>query len=124
MESTKATKSEWVDFPITVGIRCRLTSEQKQLIKEAYDHKGNAAPQVVEGRGGVQVVTQQNPKQTLTLEMGVDRIVLASLLGSNERLPLGTLIKWENALDLQGKLVSKKEIDGAYKSLLSHLGMK
>ena len=123
MNNTKATK-EWIDFPITVGIRCRLTPEQKQLIKDAYDQKGNAAPEVVEGRGGIQVVTQQNPKQSLVVEMGVDRIVLASLLGSNERLPLGTLVKWEHVLGLEGKLVSKKEIDAAYKSLLSHLGMK
>lgn len=124
MENTKVTETKWVDFPITVGIRCRLTQDQKQLIKDAYDRIGNAAPQVQEGRGGIQVVTQQNPKQSLIVEMGVDRVVLSSLLGSNERLPLGTLIKWESVLGLEGKLVSKKEVDAAYKSLLSHLGMK
>ena len=120
---TKVTKTNWVDYPITVGIRQRLTAEQKQLIKQTYDQKANAGPTIAEGRGGIQVVTQQNPKTELITEMGVDRIVLASILGSNERLPIGTLIRWENCLDLKGKLVSKKELDKAYKGLLEHLGM-
>ena len=123
METTKVTKTNWVDFPITVGIRIRLSPEQKQLIKTTYDQKANAGPTVVEGRGGVQVVTQQNPKVQLTQDMGVDRVVLASLLGSNERHPVGTLVRWENCLDIKGQLVSKKEMDKAYKSLIEHLGV-
>ena len=120
---TKVTKTTWIDYPITVGIRIRLTPEQKQLIKQTYDQKSNAGPTVAEGRGGIQVVTQNNPKKELIADMGVDRIVLASLLGSNERLPIGTLIRWEQVLDLKGKLVDKKELDKAYKSLLTHLGV-
>ena len=120
---TKVTKSTWIDYPITVGIRIRLTPEQKQLIKEQYDIKANSAPSVSEGRGGLQVVTAHNPKQAIVNEMGVDRIVLASLLGSNERIPLGTLIRWENCLGIKGELVSKKELDKAYKSLLEHVGV-
>ena len=98
-----------------------MASEQKALIKEAYDIKANAAPTVYEGRGGIQVVSQNNPKTEIVHAMGVDRIVLASLLGSNDRLPIGTLVRWEKVLDLQGKLVQKKELDKAYKSLLEHL---
>lgn len=120
-ETTTVTKSNYIDYPITVGIRIRLTTEQKALIKEAYDIKANAAPSVQEGRGGIQVVTASNPKTEIVHAMGVDRIVLSSLLGSNERLPIGTLIRWENVLDLQGQLVIKKELDKAYKSLLQHL---
>ena len=120
---TKVTKTNWVDYPITVGIRIRLTAEQKQLIKDTYDQKSNAGPTIAEGRGGIQVVTQNNPKKELVNDMGVDRIVLASLLGSNERLPVGTLVRWEEVLDIKGKLVSKKELDKAYKGLLEHLGV-
>ena len=120
---TKVTKTNWVDYPITVGVRIRLTPEQKQLIKSTYDQKANAGPTIAEGRGGIQVVTQNNPKTQLITEMGVDRIVLASLLGSNERLPVGTLVRWEECLELKGQLVNKKELDKAYKGLLEHLGV-
>ena len=118
---TKVTESTWVDYPITVGIRIRLTPEQKLMVKDAYDTKANCAPAVTEGRGGIQVVTQQNPKVELIQAMGVDRTVLASLLGSNERHPISMLKRWEEVLELKGKLIVKKQLDEAYKSLLKHL---
>lgn len=121
METIKVTDTTWTDYPITVGIRIRLTPEQKQLIKETYDSKANCGPSVSEGRGGIQVVTQSNPKKELVQAMGVDRLVLASLLGSNERHPISMLKRWEDVLDLKGKLIVKKQLDDAYKSLLKHL---
>ena len=47
---TKVTESTWVDYPITVGIRIRLTPEQKLMVRDAYDYKANCAPSVTEGR--------------------------------------------------------------------------
>ena len=87
------------------------------------DQKSNAGPTIAEGRGGIQVVTQNNPSKELITDMGVDRIVLASLLGSNEGLPIGILIRWEEVLDIKGQLVSKKELDKTYKGLLEHQGV-
>ena len=121
MENTKVTESSYVDYPITVGIRIRLNAEQKELIKKNYDEIANCAPKVTEARGGIQVVTQANPETDIVHQLGCIRIVLSSLLGSSERHPIGTLRRWEKVLNLNGKLVQKKSLDEAYKSLLKHL---
>jgi hypothetical protein len=121
MENNKVTESSYVDYPITVGIRIRLNAEQKELIKKHYDEIANCAPKVSEARGGLKVVTQANPATDIVHQMGCNRIVLSSLLGSSERHPIGTLRRWEKVLGLEGKLVQKKPLDDAYKSLLKHL---
>ena len=96
--------------------------ESKHMVK-VLRHKAGDQITMTNTRGleAWGTITQANPKVELIQAMGVDRIVLASLLGSNERHPIGTLIRWENVLDLKGKLVVKKELDAAYKSLLQHL---
>lgn len=121
MENNKVTESNYVDYPITVGIRIRLDATQKELIKKSYDEIANCAPKVTQARGGIQVVTQANPETDIVHKMGCNRIVLSSLLGSNERHPVGTLRRWEKVLNLNGKLVLRKSLDEAYKSLLKHL---
>ena len=121
MTPTKSTKTEYIDFPITIGIRIRLQPEQKQLIKQRFDEISAAqtAPDSI-GRGGLVVHTHMNPVQ-LIQAMGCDRYTLSSLLATNERLTVGQLQKWESALDI--KLVDKKSLEDAWKGYIKHLGV-
>ena len=122
MTTAKVTKTNYIDFPVTIGIRIKLTADQKQLVKQAYDEKlysevGSQSDRD-SSRGGLRVETAFNAPQ-LTQAMGCDRYTLASLLGSNERFAVGQLQKWEEALGI--KLIDRKEIDKAWKSYLDHV---
>ena len=122
--TTKINSTNWVDFDISIGIRIKLTADQKAEIKRAYDEKlygENKESSSTSTRGGLRVETQFNAPQ-LTQAMGCDRYTLASLLGSNERYSVSQLQKWEKALDL--KLVNEKDVDAAWKSYKQHVFKK
>lgn len=117
---TQATNKEYIDYPITVGIRIRLEPEQKTLIKERFDEiaRSQTIPDTT-GNGGIKVVTASNPAQ-LIQDFGCDRLTLSSLLSTTERLPVGQLQRWEKVLGIT--LLDKKKLDAAWKSYLKHLG--
>ena len=118
--TTKVKNTNWVDFPISIGVRMRLTAEQKEIIKEAYNQRlyAETQPDKQSTRGGLQVQTAYAAPR-LIQEMGCDRYTLASLLASSERYSIAQLQKWEKALDI--KLIDEKEIDAAWKSYKNHV---
>ena len=119
---TQVTKTDFIDYPIAIGVRLRLTPEQKQMIKDRYSELSSMeVKEETTGRGGIKVVTASNPTQ-LIQKMGCDRFTLASLLGTQERLQVGQIQKWERALDIQ--LLDKKTLDEAWKSYMRNLGVK
>ena len=122
--TTQVNSTNWVDFDISIGIRIKLTADQKADIKRAYDEKlfaETSGSTSTSTRGGLTVHTPKTAPQ-LTNAMGCDRFVLASLLGSNERYPVSQLQKWEKALDI--KLINEKDIDAAWKSYKNHVFKK
>lgn len=120
--TVKATKTEKVstvnfnDFNVVIGVRVRITPEKKQEIKAAYDALafGSQEQTTISQFGGIKVehAPQTNPK--LEKEMGCNRLVLSSLLGSNERHPVSMLMNWERVLGIQ--IVDRKEVQEAWKS--------
>ena len=112
--------STFIDYPVTIGIRVRLTPEQKQLIKEAYDRAYYAETDTndVPGVGGVRVSTA-NKAERLTRDLGCDRMTLSSFLGSNERVQVGMLKRWQTVLGIQ--LLDKKLLDDTWKSYTKQL---
>ena len=108
-----------IDFPVSIGCRIRLTAEQKNLIKEAFNAKLNQEMPVQDHtHGGVSVVTKTSTPN-LTMAMGCDRFTLSSLLATSERFNVGMLQKWEKALDIS--LVTKKDLETAWKSYVKHV---
>ena len=107
------------DFDVTIGVRVRLTTEQKALIKENYDRVANEERQLLSpGRGGITV--QNNTAPTcLIRDFGCDRVTLASLLASSERHTISQLKRWERVLGIE--LVDKKTLENAWKSYLKNL---
>ena len=118
--TTKIKNTNWVDFPITIGIRIRLTQEQKEQIKDAYNQRlySETQPDQTSTRGGLQVQTSYAAPR-LTQDMGCDRYTLSSLLAGSERFSIAQLQKWEKALDLT--LINEKEIEAAWKSYKNHV---
>lgn len=109
------------DLPITVGVRMRLTPDQKQQIKRRFDElsRGEHQPESISTLpGSLSVTTAANPAQ-LIHEMGCDRSVLSSLLGSNERHALPMIKRWERVLGIQ--LISKKDLEAAFKQYMEHM---
>ena len=119
---TPVVNPEWVDFPVSIGIRIRLSPEQKQLIKTAYDRiaSGEVEEETTSTLPGKLRVSHNATPRNLINEMGADRFTLSSLLGSNERQPVGMIKRWERVLGIQ--LLTKKELDEAWKGYLKHLG--
>ena len=104
---------------IVIGIRQRLTDEQKAEIKSRYDEiRFSDETNERAGTGSVTVVTQTPTVSQKALDhaMGCNRFVLSSLLGSNDRHPLGMLLQWERALGI--KLVDKKTLQDSFKGYL------
>ena len=123
MTTTATTKKPLAayDFDVCVSVRIRLTPEQKQLIKDAYNKKFyDEQPSTNAPRGNITVQTQWNAPN-LTRAMGADRFTLASLLATTERYPVAQLQKWERALDIT--LVEKKPLEDAWKSYIKHIGV-
>ena len=118
--TTKIKNTNWVDFPITIGIRIRLTQEQKEQIKDAYNQRlySETQPDQTSTRGGLQVQTAYAAPR-LTQDMGCDRYTLSSLLAGSERFSIAQLQKWEKALDLT--LINEKEIESAWRSYKNHV---
>ena len=106
--------NNYTDYPITIGVRIRLTSDQKDEIKAAYDKAlyAETGHQDSQGIGGVRVSTSYNA-DTLTRAMGCDRYTLGSFLGSNERVQVGMLRRWEKTLGI--KIIDKKTLDATWK---------
>ena len=115
MNTTIKTKmNNYTDYPITIGVRIRLTSEQKDEIKQSYDAAlyAETGHQDKQGIGGVTVSTNYTA-DTLTRAMGCDRYTLGSFLGSNERVQVGMLRRWEKTLGI--KIIDKKTLDATWK---------
>lgn len=114
MNTLTQTKMNYTDYPITIGVRIRLTSEQKEEIKTAYDKAlyAETGHQDSQGIGGVRVSTSYNA-DTLTKALGCDRYTLGSFLGSNERVQVGMLRRWEKTLGI--KIIDKKTLDQTWK---------
>ena len=123
MNSTIETKMNYQDFPITVGVMIRLTPEQKQSIKEAYEAAFFAETQSQDRQdvGGVTVATAATARQ-LTNALGMDRLVLSSVLGSSERVTIGMCKRFEKALGV--KILDKKQLETTWKSYLDHVFSK
>ena len=118
---TKKQPLKVYDFDATITVRVKLTAEQKQLIKEAYDKKfyeTTPANQTTNNAGTVKVQTIWNAPD-LTKAMGADRYTLSSLLGSQTHYPVAQLQKWERALDID--LVDKKILENAWKGYIAHV---
>lgn len=121
LKKTTRTKDEWVDYPISIGIRVRLTNEQKLLIKDAYDSiAAGEIPPVTQGRGGVKVANNTAPVN-LIKDFGADRLTLSHMLGSSERHPVGMLRRWERVLGIT--LLNKQQLQQAFGDYLTHLGL-
>ena len=122
LKKTTRTKDEWQDFPISVGIRVRLTNDQKLLIKDAYDSiAAGEVPPTSEGRGGIKVVNNTAPGN-LIKDFGADRLTLSHLLASSERHPVGMLRRWERVLGIT--LLDKQVLTKAFGDYLTHLGFE
>ena len=115
----KTSDTKFIDYPITIGVRIRLTEDQKREIKSRFDELANGefTPDR-QGTGGVSVTTAASPRK-LIYDMGCDRMTLASLLGSNERMHIGQLKRWEEVLGIQ--IVDKKELEDTWKSYLKYI---
>lgn len=130
--TTTATNSEYqiamtrptpkVDFPIVIGIRQRLTDQQKVMIKDAYEAKRwGETPKSRPGIGSITVDSPAPNNLHLDKEMGCSRVVLSSLLGSNDRHSLSMFLQWERALDI--KIINKKELTDSFKGYLQANGI-
>ena len=120
MNSTIEKKHNFIDYDVTIGVRIRLTSDQKQLIKDAYNNLYYAenGAEDVPGVGGVRVSTA-NHSNNLTHALGCDRMTLSSFLGSNERVQVGMLKRWQTVLGIE--LLSKKQLEDTWKAYLKQL---
>ena len=60
-----------------------------------------------------------NKAERLTRDLGCDRMTLSSFLGSNERVQVGMLKRWQTVLGIQ--LLDKKLLDDTWKSYMKQL---
>ena len=118
---TPKAETEWVDFDVSIGIRIRLTNEQKLVIKDAYDNiaAGQVEQTSTSTRGGLSVSHGTAPNR-LILDLGMDRTTLGIVLAGNDRHTVGTIRRFERVLGIE--LLNKKQLDEAWKSYLKHIG--
>ena len=115
-------ETPWHDYDVTIGVRIRLTDDQKSLIKQRFDEiaAGMVSNETVSTRGGLSVRSATAPAQ-LILDLGMDRCTLSAVLAGNERHTVQMLKKFERVVEIE--LLSKKQLDDAWKSYRAHIGV-
>jgi hypothetical protein len=113
--TTKVTSTTFQDLDVCIGVRVRLSKETKDLIKKTFDAMSMGEVKTPDHVfGSIQVSHAPNTNPALEKAMGCNRIVLSSLLGSNERHPVSMLMNWERTLGIT--IIDRKEIQAAWKS--------
>ena len=118
--TTKVSKVNFAELDTVFGVRIRLNNEQKDLIKRSWDRvlHSDHPEQESSGRGGVRVATNYGSAR-LENEMGCSRVILGSLLGTNERHSVQVLRRWERVLGIS--LLDRKTMESSYKDYLDYV---
>jgi len=104
------------EIPIQVGVRVRLSSEQRDQLKAAFA-AASAAHTAPVGNKGISVVTAV--VSTVESELALDRLTFASLVNSRETLPLPLALRMQRVLGVN--LVDEKKLNDAFKSYVAYL---
>ena len=98
--------------------RQRLTDEQRDALRAAFNEKLAAAEPETTGRGG-SIRVQTNRISNLEGELGMDRITFSSLIASRESHSVPVLLRLQRVLGVE--LVTEADFRASFDSYLEHL---
>ena len=105
-------------LPILVGVRVRLSNEQRLILKDAYAKKREEyTPQAQQKIGASSVTT--STQYTVASQLGLSDVVLADILGSRESISLTTIISIQNILEVQA--VTPDDVRKACESYVNYV---
>ena len=105
-------------LPILFSCRIRLTDEQRQKLKDAYQRAlaGYRIPQGAPVNGSKLVVeTAASPDKAL----GIPSFVMSDLLSSRDSLAIGLVLKFQRVLGVE--VISRKDLEAASKKYLEYI---
>ena len=113
------TKSTFVEgrLPVLLSCRVRLTEEQRNTLKSAYEvHRDKAqtaqSPRI--GGSSIQTVTIHQPDIA-----GLSGFLLSDLFNSRESIQLSLLLKVQAALGVEA--ITRKDVEAAAKSYIDYM---
>ena len=98
--------------------RQRLTDEQREALRLAFNEKLVAAEPETTGRGGA-IRVQTNRTSNLESELGMDRITFSSLIAARESHAIPVLLRLQRVLGVE--LVTEENFRASFDSYLDYL---
>lgn len=115
---TTATLKKSTIPSIQFASRMRLTDEQRDALRDAFNTKLSEANPDTVGRGGsIRVATAT--ASTVESELKMDRITFSSLIASRESHAMPIILRLQRVLGVE--LISEKELKDAFTSYATYL---
>jgi hypothetical protein len=107
-------------LPILISSRIRLSEEQRQPLKDAYQSRKRQETVERATVTGISVATSQ--PSSLDAELGMSSLVVADLLASRDSMAIGIVLKFQEVLGVE--VLTEKMLMDACKSYCRYVFSK